>query len=119
MQLDEQLKLIVKPWGHEKIIEKTPNYTIKSIFVKKGHRLSLQSHREKDETMMLVEGAGSLYVKYEGGFDYNLDMVAMYPYRISPGVIHRLSAIHSDCLVIEISRGNDSDIIRYEDDYGR
>ena len=37
-----------KPWGYELLFALTPQYAGKILFVKKGNRLSLQYHKEKE-----------------------------------------------------------------------
>jgi mannose-6-phosphate isomerase len=45
-----------KPWGHEIWWAETEQYAGKLLIVNVGHRLSLQFHREKDETSYLLSG---------------------------------------------------------------
>jgi mannose-6-phosphate isomerase len=54
---------IEKPWGFELLFAQTPQYAGKLIFVKKGHRLSLQYHEKKDETMYLFQGEALLEIE--------------------------------------------------------
>lgn len=109
-----------KPWGYERIIEKTDVHVIKEIYVKRGCRLSLQYHEKKIEHMTLVTGEGILHL---GEDDEQIKMVPMHPYLIEPNMLHRLEAsddeINGGCLVIEISSTELDDVVRIEDDYGR
>ena len=45
-----------KPWGYELWWADTDAYAGKLLHVEAGHRLSLQFHREKDETSYLLSG---------------------------------------------------------------
>ena len=45
-----KIKKIIKPWGYEKILELNKKYVLKELFMKKGHRCSLQYHQKKMET---------------------------------------------------------------------
>ena len=48
-------KIVLKPLVHETIfIPKNLKYTFKMLTIKKGCRISLQSHDEKIETFVLV-----------------------------------------------------------------
>ena len=47
--------IIEKPWGEEKVLTQTEKYIVKILFIKKGHRLSKQYHKVKDETLWLLE----------------------------------------------------------------
>ena len=56
-------KEIIKPWGKEIIY--TPenlNYTLKQLQINDGCRISLQSHTEKIETFVLIEGEADLII---------------------------------------------------------
>ncbi|NDD92420.1 cupin, partial [bacterium] len=52
----QQITRVEKPWGHELIWGKTPDYVGKLLFIKKGHKLSLQYHQVKEETIFLQSG---------------------------------------------------------------
>jgi len=56
-----------KPWGYELLYAYTSLYAGKVIFVKKGSRLSLQYHREKDESMYLLQGKVLFSVQPQNG----------------------------------------------------
>ena len=47
---------VEKPWGHEVWWAHTASYAGKLLIVNAGHALSLQYHREKDETSYLLSG---------------------------------------------------------------
>ena len=59
--------IIEKPWGHEEIWAQTAGYAGKILFIKKGHRLSRQYHKVKEETIMVQEG---VLICEEGGMRY-------------------------------------------------
>ena len=54
------VKKVEKPWGHELIWALTDTYCGKVLFVKAGHALSLQFHREKDESWFVQSGRAKL-----------------------------------------------------------
>lgn len=105
---------IGKPWGNERLMESPFGWYIKLLNVEPGHRLSLQVHREKNETMMLLAGQADLNGRIM--VPYNL-------YNIPAGTVHRLSVDESALAVATIleisSTGVGGDIIRLEDDYNR
>ena len=107
-----------KPWGFELLFAHTSKYAGKVIFVRKGHRLSLQYHREKDESMYIHEGKA--LIEIEGSDGRLVQSVAQpgYCLRISPGTKHRLKAIE-DTTIFEVSTPELEDVERLEDDYGR
>ena len=49
-----------KPWGHELIWALAEEYCGKVLFVKAGASLSLQFHREKDESWLVQSGRAKL-----------------------------------------------------------
>ena len=108
---------VEKPWGYEIIWAHTERYVGKLLHINQGHRLSLQFHRVKDETIYLQKGE-LLFVVDEGA---GLSEKKMYPgesYRIRPHTQHRMVAL-TDCDVLEASTPELDDVVRLEDSYGR
>ena len=56
------MKKIEKPWGYELIWAQTDNYVGKILFIKQGHRLSLQYHEKKEETLLLKSGTAEVEI---------------------------------------------------------
>ena len=54
------MRKVEKPWGYELIWALTDVYCGKVLFVKAGHSLSLQFHREKDESWLVQSGRAKL-----------------------------------------------------------
>jgi mannose-6-phosphate isomerase-like protein (cupin superfamily) len=51
---------VEKPWGYELLLARTQRYAGKILCIRGGHRLSLQHHIRKDETLIaLIRGACS------------------------------------------------------------
>ena len=107
-----------KPWGFELLFAHTPKYAGKLIFVKKGHRLSLQYHEKKDESIYIYEGKALVEI---GGSDGRMESTMLQAGQfiwIPPGTKHRIQAIE-DTTFFEVSTPELEDIKRIEDDYGR
>lgn len=107
-----------KPWGHEIWWAQTPEYAAKILFVKAGYALSLQLHREKDESSYLFSGRLRLTA---GARQDDLAERTVEPgesWRIEPGSIHSIEALE-DSVVFEVSTPQLDDIVRLEDRYGR
>ena len=115
---DEFPRKIEKPWGFELLFAHTPKYAGKVIFVRKGHRLSLQYHKEKDETIYLHEGKALVEMERSDGQLVQSVAQPGYSLRIPPLIKHRLKAIE-DTTLFEISTPEPEDVERIEDDYGR
>lgn len=116
--MKSQIKRVEKPWGYELIFAKTGDYVGKILHVKKGHQLSLQYHREKEETIYLQSGL--LKLVFEETKD-NLVEIEMRPgdaHHIPPNHQHRMIALE-DCDIFEVSTPQLDDVVRLEDSYGR
>ncbi len=114
----EKAKRVEKPWGYELIYAATDKYVGKILFVKKGERLSLQYHREKDETIYIYQGKIELQV---GQKEETLSIVLLSEgeaMRLKPLVLHRMKAL-VDTYILEVSTPQLKDVVRLEDDYGR
>jgi mannose-6-phosphate isomerase len=109
---------IDKPWGYELLFARTEKYAGKVLFVIKGHRLSLQFHNLKDETIYVQQGKMRLQF---GGADGRLveDVLTHGDsVRIEPNVRHRIEALE-DTTLLEVSTSELDDVQRLSDDYGR
>ena len=107
-----------KPWGHEVLIALTPRYAGKVIFVKKGYRLSLQYHRQKDESTYVFQGSILLELETTDGKMDQLTFKNGDCFRIPPMTKHRLKALE-DTTLFEVSTPELEDVVRLVDDYGR
>lgn len=106
-----------KPWGYELLWAHTKDYVAKVLFIKKGESLSLQFHREKEETLYLESGE----CLFEAGTEQDLKKRVMKPgdvFHVPPGLIHRMTAV-VDCRFFEVSTTQLSDVVRLKDNYGR
>lgn len=107
-----------KPWGYELLWARTSRYVGKLIFVSKGHRLSLQYHEKKDESIYIHEG--KILIEIEGS-DGRMESTLLQAGQcrwIPPGTRHRFQAIE-DTTIFEVSTPELEDVRRLEDDYGR
>jgi mannose-6-phosphate isomerase len=111
-----------KPWGHEMIFAGMDGkYVGKILHVTAGHALSLQYHREKDETQFVLSGAALV--------EYGPSADALVSQHVGPGdtihlpagTLHRITAI-TDLVFAEASTaepGWREDVVRLDDKYGR
>lgn len=110
---------VEKPWGHELIWAKAEDYAGKLLFVRSGQALSLQFHREKDESWYLLEGRAELELGQAGEAVLKSEVVGPgAAFRFRPGTVHRVRAIE-DTTILEVSTPQLDDIVRLEDEYGR
>ena len=109
---------IEKPWGFEELITLNERYAFKRLFLKAGHRTSLQYHESKHETLYLVAGKASLEVHAEDGSIQRRSMAPGDFVELLPSTVHRASA-EEDATFVEASTPEIHDVVRLEDDYGR
>ncbi|MBD3262501.1 MAG: cupin domain-containing protein [Candidatus Altiarchaeales archaeon] len=108
-----EFDVVEKPWGREIRFAHEPEYIGKIIEVKEGHKLSLQYHEEKKETMYVLSGRMLLTLgdeQHEVGEGESITF--------NPQIVHRVEAL-SDLRIIEVSTSHMDDVIRLEDDYKR
>ena len=109
---------VEKPWGWELIWAETDVYVGKLLFVRAGHALSLQYHREKDESWLVHEGRAALELGELGGALETHEIRPGDAFRYRPGTVHRVTALE-DTLILEVSTPQLDDVVRLEDQYGR
>lgn len=112
------VRRVEKPWGHELIWAAAPGYVGKLLHVKKGHALSLQYHKVKDETVFVQAGVLVLELEDDRGQMQTLRLEAGASRRILPGQRHRMTA-ETDVDILEASTNHLDDVVRLEDRYGR
>lgn len=112
------IKKVEKPWGYELIWAKTDDYVGKVLHVNKGHQLSLQYHREKEETIFLQSGHMKFMFEETPGALTEIDMRPGDVHHIPPNRQHRMIAIE-DCDIFEVSTPQLDDVVRIQDSYGR
>lgn len=138
----DDAKKVTKPWGYELWLECADDspYVMKILHVNAGSRLSLQAHAEKMETMLILEGSGTLstckelldiglwqrngYTESDKFFLFgsirDLPITAGSLLTIKPGEIHRVTAgIDTDLRLLECSTNHLEDVIRISDDHNR
>jgi mannose-6-phosphate isomerase len=108
----------VRPWGRYLVLDEGPDFKVKRIEVIPGQRLSLQSHRHRQEQWTVVHGEAVVSLD---GTDHALgpgDSI-----RIPRQARHRVANRGAALLVfVEVQTGSylgEDDITRYADDYNR
>jgi mannose-6-phosphate isomerase len=105
-----------RPWGRFEKFHENKSCTVKLIYVNANSRLSLQYHKKRSEFWKVIKGTAIVelnekrIVLEEGG-----------TITIPRQVKHRVLALESECIILEISYGrfDENDIVRLEDDYQR
>jgi len=105
-----------KPWGYEEIWAKTDKYAGKILHINSGQKLSLQFHRYKTETILVLDGILRIETDQE-----NLVLNKGEVYHVEPGQVHRFCC-DKNCefvKLVEVSTPELNDVVRLEDSYGR
>ena len=114
-----EVKKVEKPWGYELIWALTGTYCGKVLFIRAGQALSLQFHREKEESWLVQSGRATLELGEEGhGTLVQSVIEAGSAFHYVPGTVHRVTAIE-DTTILEVSTPHLEDVVRLEDAYGR
>ena len=112
------VKRVEKPWGYELLWALSDRYAGKLLFVRAGESLSLQFHKEKDETIYVQSGRVAFEIG-EPGKPVDTEVVAPgRAFRLEPGTVHRVRALE-DTVMLEVSTPETDDVVRLEDRYGR
>ncbi len=114
----QQPKRVEKPWGYELWWAQTERYVGKLLHVNAGHKLSLQYHVKKDETIHLWGGELILALDEDGSGIREHRLQVGQSYHVRPGTRHRMIAV-TDCDILEVSTPEVEDVVRLEDAYGR
>lgn len=108
----------VRPWGAFYVLVDQDNTKVKRLVVNPGQRLSLQSHKHRDEHWVIVAGVGEVTLDDETiRVEYGRHIF------VKRGTRHRIACTGESPLeFIEVQTGDafpEDDIVRFEDDYNR
>jgi mannose-1-phosphate guanylyltransferase/mannose-6-phosphate isomerase len=109
---------VTRPWGGFQTINEGPGYKVKRLVVEPGQRLSLQRHRFRAESWVVVSGTPRVIVSGRARRARPREVVT-----VPTGAWHRIENHGTrPVLVIEVQHGpylGEDDIVRRQDDYGR
>ncbi len=100
-----------KPWGYEKVLISTENFLTKEMYIKEGYTTSYHYHKDKEESIYMLEG--SCYVQFENTKEFFGRNDTM---NIPRHVAHKIVATENS-LMHSISTPFTDDIVRIEDYY--
>ncbi|MEW6201554.1 MAG: cupin [bacterium] len=117
--MQSQIRTVEKPWGREIwIAYENGRYAGKILEISKGHRLSLQFHERKHETLYLLEGVANFALENDDGVIQEGRITSGAVRVVRPGRKHRMEAVEN-CRFLEFSSPELDDVVRVEDDYRR
>ena len=106
----QSLQRVDKPWGYELIWARTHGYAAKILHIKGGHKLSLQYHRQKEETIYLQSGRMILVIENDHGELCDVELSVGQAHHVAVGRRHRMIAIEDTVdRVIAVLRGRIAD----------
>mgnify|MGYP004449964063 CR=1 FL=1 len=109
--------IVNKPWGHEEIWAETDKYVGKILHINKGHQLSRQYHKVKDESIYVLKG---LLILELGEDPIEVKILKEgQNYRITPNTVHRFRSLYDPVTLVEVSTPEVDDVVRLQDEYGR
>lgn len=107
-----------RPWGDFEVLYDGADFKTKILEVLPGKRLSLQSHKKREENWVVT--AGTAFVQLD---DEYIELKKGESIFIPCGAKHRLENRGEVLLkIIEVQTGSyfgEDDIVRYEDDFNR
>lgn len=114
------MQIVERPWGFYNTIHlEESSFLLKKICVKPNSKLSLQSHNHRSEHWTIISGNGRVVL----GDDVLIVGPNSHVY-IPTNVKHRIinTSETEDLTFVEVQVGQileETDIVRYEDEYGR
>ena len=107
-----------RPWGNYKNFFKGENFLLKELTVNKMSSISLQKHHHRAEHWTVIRGKPKITVGKKIFFKKTNESVF-----IPKGSIHRIENVYKETIkIVEAQLGSvlkETDIIRYQDIYGR
>jgi len=113
---------VQKPWGLERWLELNQWYALKLIRMKPGKRCSLQYHREKVESNVVIRGDVTVIMAFPRGRGTVLKkrrFRAGEGWSVPAGVVHRVIAGPRGYSALECSSPQLDDVVRVADDTKR
>ena len=87
------------------------------IYILPGHRLSLQFHKIKEETIYVMRGELIVWENKNDNEFISLPVGSIY--HVKPGMAHRFGAKEQSVMLMEVSTNHLDDVVRISDDYER
>jgi mannose-6-phosphate isomerase len=106
-----------RPWGWYETLSTGEGYLVKRLWLSPGQRISLQLHHHRCEHWVVVNGGGLLTLG-----DATVSAERGTTLFVPKGARHRAEAGPAGLEIVEVQRGDpllETDIERFEDDFGR
>jgi len=107
-----------RPWGSWLVLDVGEGYKVKRLTVTPQKRLSYQTHSQRTEFWIIVQGVATCLIDGRTVVARVGECVD-----VGIGVAHRIANEHDeDLVIVEVQRGSytgEDDIVRLADDFGR
>ena len=114
----KEKNIYYRPWGRYVNLFKGQNFLVKELTVNSKSSISLQKHHHRSEHWMITQGKPKITINKKKFFKKENDSVF-----IPTGSIHRIENLYKKPIkIIEVQIGSilkESDIVRFQDIYGR
>ncbi len=115
--VNNKKKMDKRPWGYWETLKISDSYKVKHFYVASKEKLSLQTHKHREEVWAIVDGDGKITVG-----DETFDAAKGDMFVIKKEQKHRAEGGKKGLHIVEIQQGDylgEDDIVRYDDEYGR
>jgi len=112
------MKVVNKPWGREIWIELNDKYCLKKLYINAGYRTSYQFHKEKRETVYVLDGEAVVFLENNAGEIKRHELATGDYFSVPPKIKHRIVAT-TNLTLMEASTPEVDDVVRIEDDSNR
>lgn len=111
-------KIEIRPWGYFEILSDQLGRKIKKLVIKPNQKISLQSHKLREEFWLIESGKGIVTLDEHEGMMFKGNFI-----HIPKKSKHRIWNHDSkdDLVILEVAYGlcDEKDIVRYDDIYNR
>lgn len=117
-KLDYKKSTFYRPWGSYINLHKGNGFLLKELIIKPSSSISLQKHLHRSELWTIISGKPKITIGRKKFFKKENEIVF-----IPQKTIHRIeNTFNKEVKIVEVQTGNilkETDIIRYQDIYGR
>jgi len=99
-----------KPWGTQIVWANNELYSSGSLVIKEGEQTPYVYHKERDKTIVVLQGTLSLNVEGQKKLVGEGEI-----FRIKPKIMHRFYAIKGDVTLIDVGTPIVEDVVVVED----
>ena len=107
--------LVSRPWGHYRVLKRTPKMVAKILHVYSGRAMSVQYHKYRNEHWKIIDGEATTLIG-----DHWWTFTRGHRVYIPKNTVHCVRASNGHIRIFEVWEGeklDENDIIRINHDY--